>query len=123
MLRRFLIAGFVVLLAHMQFVPLAFGDSPNAKDAAKIRTKAERLGVGANVQVTLRGRSELRGKLLQIEEKDLVVEDSSGTKFSATFSEIKSIRKAGMSRGAKIAAGAAIGATALFFVTWASWND
>lgn len=104
----FLLACLLVLLS----LPAGMASESGASDtAAKVKAEVMRLGPHAPVRVRLLDGTEIRGRIGEIGARSFVVQDEKrGDKQTVSYSEVKQVKKSGLSTGAKIAIGIGIAA-------------
>jgi hypothetical protein len=77
-------------------------------------------GEKAKVKVKLRDGSEVRGYISKANEDSFEVQEKSGKSVTIAYADAISVRKPGMSKGAKIGIGVGVGAAAFFAVVYAA---
>ena len=112
----------IVLVGSVAFVAsagatLAQGTGKDeAKALEKIKTKIAKLGVGekARAQITLRNGQKIKGYVSSAGQDDFALTDKkTGQATTVAYKDVVEVRKPGLSTGAKIGIGVAIGVGAL----------
>ncbi len=81
----------------------------------KLRTQAEALRrKGDNTVVTLNDGTKFKGQIAALTDDGLTLRTKSGEEQQFSFEQVRSVKKSGLSRGAKVGIGIAVG-----FVTYA----
>lgn len=110
-----------VLLAAAEAAGAAPGTQPPASQKQTIQEKVIEIPAGSTVEVRLKGKEKLRGRLGDISPQGIVLQHAQGGKIeerNIAFDEVRSIKhiEKGMSLGAKIAVGALAGVGVFFLV-------
>jgi len=84
----------------------------------QVKAEVFKRGTGekAKVKVKLRDGSELRGYISKADEQSFEVQQKDGKSVTIPYADAASVRKPGLSKGAKIGIGVGVGAAAFFGV-------
>jgi len=107
----------VAVLMHSR---LMLAQAPGSTNPDQMRAKVLKRGTGekAKVKVKLRDGSEVRGYVSKTDQDTFEVRDKTGKSVSIAYADVVSVRKPGLSKGAKIGIGVGVGAAAFLGIVW-----
>jgi hypothetical protein len=116
MLKKCLSLALAILLFHFSSMPVfaARQGGQDARQAAKVKAKIAKRGVGekAHVTVRLQNRTEVKGYISQAGEDSFTITNSkTGQATTIAYTDVREVKGKGLSKGAKIAlyVGAGVG--------------
>lgn len=129
MFKRSLALGLCVVFLNLFFSTSAFAATNAEKDAkfaAQVRSKIQKLGEGkdAQVQVKLKNGTNLKGYVSEINtDSFLIVNDVTGNSTEVLYSQTKQVKGNNLTTGAKIAIAAGIIVAIVAFIYFAGSSD
>jgi sRNA-binding regulator protein Hfq len=123
----------LLLVALLIFSSVGFADQPalapetpqgqaeETPQVARFKAEVQKHGTGekSKVRVTLGNGVTVKGYISKIEESSFeVIANKTGQATSISYTDVKKIQGPGLSTGAKIGIGVAIGIGALALITW-----
>jgi sRNA-binding regulator protein Hfq len=107
----------LVVLVNSQFM---LGQAKEGKSRERVKAEVLKRGTGekAKVKVKLRNGSEVRGYISKADQDTFDIHGKNSENVTLAYADVLSVRKAGMSRGAKI--GIAAGGAALVIAALAA---
>ena len=109
----------VAVLINSQLL-LARAKGVTTPEQVKAEVFKRGTGEKAKVKVKLRDGSEVRGYINKANEDSFEVHEKAGKSVTLAYSDVISVRKPGLSRGAKIGISVGVGAAAFFAVVYAA---
>ncbi|CAN5334242.1 hypothetical protein BH10ACI3_BH10ACI3_05840 [soil metagenome] len=121
---RILSTLFAVSLIALTIAPPAYGQTAQTDQqikTAKIKTKVQQAGTGekAKLKVKLNNDASYQGYVKQANDEDFVIVDKTVTPTTIKYADVNSVGGKGLSTGAKIGIGIAIGAGATVAILFA----
>lgn len=104
-----------VVLINSQ-VMMARAKALASPDQVKADVFKRGTGEKAKVKVKLRDGSEVRGYVSKADDQSFEVQEKNGKSVTIAYGDAVSVRKPGLSKGAKIGIGVGVGAAAFFAV-------
>ena len=120
-----LLAGLLVFSANALFVPAQSNTSNDASKIEKIKTSVRKRGTDGKEKVSVKmlNGTKLKGFITQSDEDSFTIKDAAGQSSVIAYKDVSKVGTSGMSKGAKIALGVGIAATATVTVLYIAFQN